>query len=220
MHRALSDSCRSSDKQGKQTDAEGEPMAAIDLNELREKNGKKLPKSQRYIIETFLSMRAQLPLEKITVVELCRRADINKSTFYAYYHDIYALSEILQTEVIQKIIDTFDDPDEIISDPGKYTMDVLMNCEPDTELIRILFSGSQSSLLPQRLEKIIREQFYKAKPQHRGDMKHALMLSYKIYGAYYAFENNRQFDRTESITFIGQMAGAFCPPWPDRKQPQ
>ena len=51
-------------------------------------------------------------------------------------------------------------------------------------------------------------------------MKHALMLSYKIYGAYYAFENNRQFDRTEAITFIGQMAGAFCPPWPDREQPQ
>ena len=44
----------------------------------------KMPKSQKYIIETFLELRKHKPIEKISVVELCKKADINKSTFYVY----------------------------------------------------------------------------------------------------------------------------------------
>ena len=60
----------------------------------------KQPKSVRRIINAFIEMRAALPLEKITVTELCAKADIHKSTFYAYYRDIYDLSDHLEKDVI------------------------------------------------------------------------------------------------------------------------
>ena len=55
-------------------------------------------RSQRALLNAFLEMRAGIPLEKISVTALCEKADVNKSTFYAYYHDVYELSEEMQKE--------------------------------------------------------------------------------------------------------------------------
>ena len=48
-----------------------------------------------------MELRAQKPLEKIKVKELCDLACINKSTFYAHYQDIYALANAMEDEMVQ-----------------------------------------------------------------------------------------------------------------------
>ena len=45
-----------------------------------------------------MELRAQKPLEKIKVKELCDLACINKSTFYAHYQDIYALANAMEED--------------------------------------------------------------------------------------------------------------------------
>lgn len=47
--------------------------------------------SKRVIRESLLALMQDKPLNKITVREICERADVNRSTFYAYYEDIYDL---------------------------------------------------------------------------------------------------------------------------------
>ena len=47
--------------------------------------------SKRVIRQSLLSLMREKPLNKITVRELCENADVNRSTFYAYYEDIYDL---------------------------------------------------------------------------------------------------------------------------------
>lgn len=47
--------------------------------------------SKKVIRESLLELMRDKPLNKITVKELCDRADVNRSTFYAYYEDIYDL---------------------------------------------------------------------------------------------------------------------------------
>ena len=51
----------------------------------------KNPKSKQAIIDTYIDMRKTTPIEKMTVVSLCKNANINKSTFYVYYQDIFDL---------------------------------------------------------------------------------------------------------------------------------
>ena len=46
-------------------------------------------------MNAFLELRSKKALEKITVRELCEKAEINKSTFYTHFRDIYDLSEYL-----------------------------------------------------------------------------------------------------------------------------
>lgn len=43
------------------------------------------------------------PLEKITVTDLCRCADVNRSTFYAYYSGVGELLTELEDDVLQQL---------------------------------------------------------------------------------------------------------------------
>ena len=45
--------------------------------------GEKMNKSQRHLIDAFMEVREKKSLEKISVVELCKMAEVNKWTFYA-----------------------------------------------------------------------------------------------------------------------------------------
>ena len=82
---------------------------------------KKQPKSVRHIINAFIELRASRPLEKIMITELCEKADINKSTFYAYFKDIYDLSDQLEEQVIKRVLESLPSPELITSDPAMMT---------------------------------------------------------------------------------------------------
>src|SRR5690625_7325782 len=43
-------------------------------------------------------------LSKITVKEICEQADINRSTFYAHYHDQFDLLQQIEEELIDDMI--------------------------------------------------------------------------------------------------------------------
>lgn len=47
--------------------------------------------SKRMIRESFYELMKEKPLDKISVTEICKKADVNRSTFYSYYTDIYDL---------------------------------------------------------------------------------------------------------------------------------
>ena len=65
----------------------------------------RVEKTRRSIINGFLELRARKPLEKIRVRELCEKAQINKSTFYDHYRDVYDLAEQLEDEAIRSYLD-------------------------------------------------------------------------------------------------------------------
>ena len=58
-----------------------------------------------------MELRARCPLEKITVKELCAKAVIHKSTFYAHYQDLYDLADTLETEVVDQVLDSIQNPE-------------------------------------------------------------------------------------------------------------
>ena len=75
----------------------------------------RVTKTQRAIRAAFLELREKKPLEKITVKELCQRAEIHKSTFYDHYADVYALSDALETQVVESVLQELTHPDTSLS---------------------------------------------------------------------------------------------------------
>lgn len=197
-------------KEKPQLNTEKEAAVHSSSSTLRERLLDKRPKSRRYIVKAFLDIRAVKDLEKMTVVEICERADVNKSTFYTYYHDVYDLSDQLEREVIQRIIETFPDANEIMDDVSQFTKDVLIACIPDRKIIHLLFSGSQSYKLPEKMVEAIKEHFFSIRPWHKGDMHHEVMLSYKIYGAYFALDTNPEFSLADRVDYISYLSGSFA----------
>lgn len=51
------------------------------------------------IRESFLGLLREKPIEKISVTEICKRADINRGTFYSHYADPFDLKIQLEREL-------------------------------------------------------------------------------------------------------------------------
>ena len=58
--------------------------------------------TKKIIKECFFDLLNEKEINKITVSELCTKADINRATFYRYYIDIYDLLEKIQEEFIEE----------------------------------------------------------------------------------------------------------------------
>ncbi len=59
--------------------------------------------SKRMIKTTLTELLISESLSSITVTKLCRIADINRSTFYAHYMDIFEVMEDMEDDFVQKI---------------------------------------------------------------------------------------------------------------------
>lgn len=55
------------------------------------------------IREAFYACLAEKPVNKITVKELCERAEINRATFYTHYTDPFDLLEKLEEETLESM---------------------------------------------------------------------------------------------------------------------
>ena len=53
--------------------------------------------------DKLLELLEQRPIEKITVADLCARADLNRTTFYNYYDSPRALLAQIEQELFEKI---------------------------------------------------------------------------------------------------------------------
>lgn len=61
--------------------------------------------TKKAIIEGFVELLNERPFDKISVVDIAERCEVNRNTFYYYYTDVYALvDELFRTET-QKIIE-------------------------------------------------------------------------------------------------------------------
>ncbi len=162
-------------------------------------------KTQKSITDAFFRLRAHKPLEKITVRELCREAPVNRSTFYAYYKDVYDLSEHLENELVRSIVAGLPHPEAVLTDTARFTQDLFRACAPHPQLA-VLFSGSRRGLLIARFSAELKRLIFDLYPERRGDPEFEVSLSFRIYGAYYAFLENRQYGEEKVVGILGRLS--------------
>ena len=61
--------------------------------------------TKRLLRESLLELLQEKPVDHITVKELCERAELNRSTFYAYYTDVSALYEEMGNELADALLE-------------------------------------------------------------------------------------------------------------------
>lgn len=67
--------------------------------------------TQQMLKDACISLVEEKALSKITINELCEKAGVNRSTFYRYYQDIYALWESIEDDCFQDLINRISLPD-------------------------------------------------------------------------------------------------------------
>lgn len=96
--------------------------------------GEKIDRRAKYtkmvLEESLITLMEKKDISKITIKEICEKADINRSTFYAHYRDQYDLLRKIENKflaAIQAYLENFD---------KKYTEDILLITEKIFQYIR------------------------------------------------------------------------------------
>ena len=172
----------------------------------------RIEKTERAIRNAFMELRARMPLEKIRVRELCAAACINKSTFYAHYTDIYALSETLEKETVASIVSSIPDlKGHSAENPDVFTRALCLAFLSNISLIKILFSGKEQSRFGVQLEGELKKVIYRKYPEYERDPEKDILLSYCIQGAYHAYLNNLSVDTESFVRVVEQIVRCLKP---------
>ena len=166
-------------------------------------------KTKKVIREAFLSLRQDYPLEKVKVTDICRIALINKSTFYKYYVDIYALSEELEEEVIQNFWDGFTEKDCLIYDPKQFFKGLQNSVQTNLDTLLPLYQD-RISIFFTKMEKKLKEYY----ASFARSEEEEIQLSFLIIGTLHTFQNYRNSKKftaeviEESLAHI--IENIFC----------
>lgn len=111
--------------------------------------------SLRVIRSCFLQMLKKEPIERISVGKLCEKANINRSTFYRHYADLYDLLDTIVDECFQEL---FHEPVAGAEKDGdflelgySYILRVCVVAERKKELYRQLLFGRTNTKLEERM---------------------------------------------------------------------
>lgn len=96
--------------------------------------------SKKVIIEAFLLLLQEKNLNKITVTDICKEADINRGTFYSYYNDPFDLMRSIEDELIEKMMSAI-----YISGEQNILNELLNLILINKELCKIIFNEKNSS---------------------------------------------------------------------------
>ena len=117
--------------------------------------------TKKLIKDAYLELLESNPSEKISVTDVCKVADVNRSTFYMYYEDTIALRHDIENDVMDQIPVLSDMPSEITTD--KQFVDILERffsyIEENSRMFRILILQSDNRAFNRRLIDAVLEKY-------------------------------------------------------------
>lgn len=75
-------------------------------------NNKRRKESQKRIESAFIQLLQDQELDKISVTQICQLAQVNRTTFYANYLDIYDLADAVQKRLEEEVLGLSQDNSE------------------------------------------------------------------------------------------------------------
>jgi len=131
--------------------------------------------TKKLISEAFLELLEQTPLESISITDVCRRADVNRSTFYAYYVDLPQLLREIENDTIAHIPVIKERPIRNAENQGflEKLEEFFTYVKDNERLFRILIVNSDNSRFNRMLVEAIMQKYVQ-----EGDITDERLLKY------------------------------------------
>ncbi len=109
-------------------------------------------RSRKLICSALIDLLLEKPLDKITVTDIVRRAEINRGTFYAHFTDIPDVINRLIQQTFSQIKDALSVNKQSISEiPGVLLKQIQNILEEDLDFYRRIMSSGASSHMEEQL---------------------------------------------------------------------
>ena len=167
----------------------------------------RVEKTRRSIRDAFMQLRVRKEPEEMTVKELCAVARINKSTFY-----VFDLAARLVPAALAGVAGSLSATERMPQEPEWFLRWLYEAYARQSSELELLFSGQRSGRLAEKLTAEIKRVFFDARPDLREDARVNVLLSYSVYGCYYAFRENRRFGEEAVMRALQTIVAATIPP--------
>ncbi len=126
-----------------------------------ETQDRRIKRTKMLLQNALVDLMLEKAVGKISVKELTQKADVNRSTFYLHYLDIYDMLEQMENEFVETIQGFFHDFFTPLptSMPLTLFVNILEWLEQDKEYYVKLLRGSASGYIFEELESRIRDEF-------------------------------------------------------------
>lgn len=113
-------------------------------------------RSRRMILASLADLLQEKPVDKITVTDVVRKAEINRGTFYAHYTDVPAVIDHLIQEIFSTIRDALSQQPKQLSDvPHVLLTSIQAILEKDLNFCRKIMTSKASTLMYEQLVAIV-----------------------------------------------------------------
>lgn len=116
-------------------------------------------RSRKLIRQAFFELLKEKSFEKITVTDIVKRADINRSTFYAHYPDVMGVIEEISDEILEYTQEFMDGVEfsDFFENPLPHLKNIIKVAEDNMELYRLLCCSAMGAEQLDRLKKVLIE---------------------------------------------------------------
>lgn len=113
-------------------------------------------RSRKMIREAYMELLKEKDINKITVTDIITKADLNRSTFYAHYPDVRSVTEEIENEIIEKMLEVlshfrytnfFDNPTPLLLEISRFL-------ESNRDFYSILIKANGAEIFLQKLKDI------------------------------------------------------------------
>lgn len=120
-----------------------------------------------------MDLLKKFPIENVTVTQICKVAEINRSTFYRYYENQYELLSILENEMFSEIKKTLF---ECKNDIDKLTENIFLKFSEQKEIWCLLLSNHADSRFQLKLYDFFDEYFAKINTSKESELRYRFLL--------------------------------------------
>lgn len=110
--------------------------------------------SKSFLKDALISLLKEQHISQITVIELCQLADVNRSTFYAHYSDIYGLLNDIENDIMEQLTKFLHSYVENEEDPITMTEKLIEFIGKKHEACEVLLSTNSNISFEKKIRKV------------------------------------------------------------------
>ncbi len=181
------------------------------LSVATKKTDRRIQYTRKILGQTLIELLHARPIEKISITELCKLADINRATFYQHYRSPY--------ELLFEIQDTFyqsfkADMEKLVQSENNSVLLVLVTKIRDNkELCKVLFSELGERSFQNKVLSIVRDDLirkWEMKHHHVSKAHTSLVFKFITTGSIGIIQEWLGQDCKESPQEITNLLGVLC----------
>jgi AcrR family transcriptional regulator len=184
-------------------------------------------RSRKLIRQAYVELIKEKDIDKITVIDVVTRADVNRGTFYAHYKSVMDVSRQIENEILSALLEFLDEfkNTRLVENPLPFFTNIARFLEKDLEFYRTLINAQNSMAFLNQLKTIIIEKILSDEKKMSGiKNKEQFIICVNLFtsgcvGLYHDWFNHKIKMSLDDLTlnFSGIIKNGFKPFLPAKK---